>query len=290
MERLAFQSSDLDALWEAQDEFWGQFSDADWRRRHGRDWTYADVLYHLTYFNQVVIDAIQRKPDAPLPKPLATLRALDEWNEQQFSRHSTYQDMEQAKRDFKASQIALREASHNFNRPIFLPLLRVGGWRTLDFALEYTFYHNWSHFTEAHLRRYNWLPGLPNRMVHIGLDFLMDVIAGSASLDRAGQTPLRWALHLTDIAGGTWTFEISSKVCTLYDGQRGHPHITTTMSINTFLKTNIFGMGSPALAALAGRIHIQGNQHTGKLRRLFKESPDLVWPLMERGRAESPTP
>jgi hypothetical protein len=288
MERLAFQPSDLDALWESMNAFWADLRGNDWRRRHGRDWTFADPIYHLTAFNHGVVGAIQRASDAPLPSLINTLADMDRWNARQFGERPAYISPEQLQHDFKASQIELREASDHLDQAVYLPFLRVGGWRTLHFALEYTFYHTWLHFSELHLRRQGWLPGLPDRMMHIGLDFLMEMRAGAVHLERARRMPLHWTLHLTDRAGGTWTFEIAGNGCTVYDTQHGKPDILTTMSIETFLKTFIFGIGSPTRAMLAGRMRVHGARRMGRLRRLFDTPPEMVWPVMERDSAPRP--
>jgi hypothetical protein len=286
MERLAFQPSDLDALWEAENEFWERLNESDWRRKHGSDWTFSDPLPHLIAHQQAIVDAIQRAPIESHPLLLKSQMAQDRWNEQVRSRRAPYQDVPQLLREFKASQIALREASHALDKPVFLPFLGVGGWRTLLFALEYTYYYHWLHFTESHLRRYSWLPGLPDRMMHIGLDFHMEMLAASVHRELAVQFPLRWQLCLTDVAGGTWTFDLNAAGGTVRDGQHGQPDITTSMTIKTFLETYVFKLARPS--PFGRRVRIQGRQQR-LLGRLFTPPPSMEWKLLERGRASSPT-
>lgn len=51
--------ADLETIWAAIDSFYHQFSPQEWSRKHGKEWTFADMPYHLAYFNQAALDGIQ---------------------------------------------------------------------------------------------------------------------------------------------------------------------------------------------------------------------------------------
>jgi hypothetical protein len=123
-------------------------------------------------------------------------------------------------------------------------------------------------------------------MMHIGLDFHMEMLAASVHRELAVQFPLRWQLCLTDVAGGTWTFDLNAAGGTVRDGQHGQPDITTSMTIKTFLETYVFKLARPS--PFGRRVRIQGRQQR-LLGRLFTPPPSMEWKLLERGRASSPT-
>ena len=58
--------ADLDDLWQNLDAIFVSLGSSDWSRQHGPHWTFADVPYHLAYFDrEIVAHPIERGPDLP---------------------------------------------------------------------------------------------------------------------------------------------------------------------------------------------------------------------------------
>ncbi len=76
------RQADLETLWAAVDSFYNRFSPQDWSRKHGKEWTFADVPYHLAYFNQTVIDGIGNDNNQHSKR---TLQELNAWNSAQYA-------------------------------------------------------------------------------------------------------------------------------------------------------------------------------------------------------------
>src|SRR5262245_66583422 len=61
----------LEELWAHFDTLYDAVEAAgDWRHRHGPDWTFADLPYHMAYFDdQLVARALELGPDYPPAEP-----------------------------------------------------------------------------------------------------------------------------------------------------------------------------------------------------------------------------
>ena len=80
----------LEDLWSKLDQVLGSLTPEQWAARHGRDWTFADVPYHLAYFDRdMIAEAILRGPDLPPHEqsPIRGQAALDTWNAPYFAAH-----------------------------------------------------------------------------------------------------------------------------------------------------------------------------------------------------------
>ncbi len=204
--------ADLETIWVALDDFYRQFSPQDWSRKHGKEWIFADMPFHLAYFNQTVIDGIHddRNQQAKL-----TMGELNAWNDIHFAQRPASQSGAKGLDYLHATQATLRQTAtrHAPDTPVFLPLIIVGGWHTLTFALEYLLDHSWLHFTESHLRFAQRLPELPASLVNRILNFSMETAAGALRPEDLTGVNLVTILRLTGEGGGTWTFTMRDGNC-----------------------------------------------------------------------------
>jgi hypothetical protein len=279
--------AEQDGLWLVLDQFLRSFTSQDWHRAHGKHWKYADVPYHLAAINHVVADAITRGADGGGDE-LATLEQLDAWNEAQLADRPAGQSADESLAQLRASQEAVRQAvfaigEDNLNAPVWLPMLRVRGWRTLKTVLEYNFWHHWLHFMEAHLRHDGSLPDLPASWMNRALDFYMDYIAGQMNVEKAAGIRFTWVLELTGTGGGVWTFTIANDACRAWAGRVPGADVAMTTDVGTYLKTLAFGLQNPTMAMTMGIIRVQGLTKVGQLQTLFTPTPDQVIPPTERG-------
>ena len=274
--------ADLETIWGALDSFYQHFSPKDWSRKHGKDWTFADIPYHLAYFNQTVMDGI--KNDQGQQAKL-TLQELNTWNDSHFAGRPINLSGAKALEHLHTTQAALKEVAANYSldTPVFLPLIIVGGWRTLAFGLEYLLDHTWLHFTESHLRFTRRLPALPPRVVHRALNFTMDSAAGALRPEDLAGVELVTTLRLTGEGGGVWSFIMREGKCWVEPGA-AHADAEITSDIATYLKTSIHYMQSPVLALLLGKTRIRGMSKAQQFQKIFAATPSRVWNFVEQGR------
>ena len=274
--------ADLETLWGALDSFYQNFSSKDWSRKHGKDWTFADMPYHLAYFNQTVIDGIKNDQGG---RAKLTLQELNTWNNARFAQRLASQIGAQGLAYLHTTQAALKEAamSHSLETPVFLPLIIVGGWRTLAFALEYLLDHAWIHFTESHLRFTRRLPELPAPLVHRILHFTMQAAAGALQPEDLAGVELVTSLRLIGEGGGVWSFTMHAGKCQVEAGPT-QADAEITSDIATYLKTSIHSMQSPLLALLLGKTRIKGLSKAQQFQKIFAATPARVWNFVEQGR------
>ena len=88
--------TELDALMGQVEEMWANQNTLftiidetnDWDHKHGADWTFADVPYHLAYCNSdIVLRPMQYSRDIPEADRLsfATVADIHKWNERRFA-------------------------------------------------------------------------------------------------------------------------------------------------------------------------------------------------------------
>jgi hypothetical protein len=146
--------ADLEELWQCFDEVVGTLGPDDWSGKHGKHWTFADVPYHLAYFDrEVIVTAIKRGLTVQtLEQFLLTWAEQDAWNEIQFTPRPTATTPEQCLEQMWASRQALRNAvvdlgEADLDRPVFLPLVGLG-WVSVRLALETCSSHTWNHLMQ----------------------------------------------------------------------------------------------------------------------------------------------
>src|SRR5437870_1534654 len=80
--------ADLEDLWRCLDELFAGLTSAEWQRKHGPDWTVADVPYHLAYFDREVVAEPGLK-GAAIPESerwsVNSLEELNDWNARKFA-------------------------------------------------------------------------------------------------------------------------------------------------------------------------------------------------------------
>jgi len=276
---------DLQTEWAAVDSFFEGFSAQDWSRKHGKDWTFADMPYHLAYFNQTVVDSIATDNHLQAKH---TLQELNTWNDAHFAERPASQAGANGLEYLHATQAALKQASLRYapDTPVFLPLIIVGGWRTLAFALDYLLTHTWLHFTESHLRFTGRLPALPGRLVRRTLDLSMGYAAGSLIPEDLAGVDLVTILRLTGDGGGAWTFTMSEGECRVEPQASPPADAEITSDIATYLKTSVYEMQYPLAALLMGKTRIKGLSKAQQFQKLFAITPSRIWNLVEEGRTE----
>ena len=151
--------TDLEELWRCLDELFASLTPGDWLQRYGKHWTFADIPYHLGYFDRtVIVHAIECGLNIPTAEQWAARSdsELNAWNERMFARRSLDQTVTQSLAQMQASREALRRmlgqmSATDLARPVWFPLL-VGGWVPIRAVLASCRQHTWGQVMELRLR------------------------------------------------------------------------------------------------------------------------------------------
>jgi hypothetical protein len=271
--------ADLEDLWGCLDQLFASLAPDAWFRQHGKHWIFADVPYHLAYFDHdIVAYPIKRGLDLPAAEQWAARSnsELNAWNEHMFAKRPPYQTVAQSLAQMQASRDAIRRVvgrmhDTDLERPVWFPLL-VGGWVPAHAVLGGCRLHTWSHFMELQLRlpaiHRHLLPAARAATTHGALGDLMGFFPVLLNRAQAEQTRFTLAMVFSGPGGGTWIVSVADGTCTVSEGQPVQADLILTQSPESFMKTRL-ELHDPMAAMQTGEIVVQGIEYLGTLAALF---------------------
>jgi len=280
---LAALMADLEDLWQKIDVVLGSLGPADWSRKHGKDWTFADVPYHMAYFDrEVIANGIARGPNmrADERQALRSVAELNAWNVRKFAERSASQTVEQSLAQMRAGRDAIRQAvaglsDADLDRPAWSSL-PGGGWQTVRRALEMCTAHTWNHLMELRLRLKRTSPEPQPSQTHRALAFYMNLLPAMCNRAQAANTRFTSVMEFTGPGGGAWSLHVAHGTCCAVEERAPQPDLVLTQSAATFQATMI-GAQNPMLAMLTGKIKVRGLRSMATFGKLFPPpKPDTI--------------
>jgi hypothetical protein len=273
----------LEEIWADLDTLLNPLTPADWQRKHGKHWVFADLPYHLSYYDlDTVATLIVKGRDVPASeqKMQRTMGELNRWNDGKFAERPASQSVAESMAQMRASRDAVRQAiagltEESMGNPASIPLVGCG-WVTARIALQSCLVHTWAHFTEARLRLKQNAP-IPNPTItHAGLSFFLSMMPMLVNAEQA-KAPFTATLNIGGAGGGNWTVRVGNGTCTVSEEYAvSADMIMSHRDAETFLST-MRGMQNPMAAMLTGKIKVQGFYKMGVFGKLFAEpKPDRV--------------
>lgn len=272
--------TDLENLWSAFDTIFDGLTPKDWRRKHGKDWTIADVPYHLYYFDRDLgLGPLQRGRAVPMsvrtdvPQNVGQLNA---WNARYFSNRAAGETPQDSMKRWREVREQIRDIvvgldNAALEQPVFVPLMGAG-WMSTRAALAAALAHHWNHLTQLRLYLKLRAPIENDSVRHTGLAFYMGffhLIVRADTVDR----PFTFTMNFSGPGGGAWTFRVAEGHCTSYEGYAPDADLVMTQSPETFIKT-FAKMHNPMLAMLTGQVKVRGLRHMGTFARLMPPETD----------------
>lgn len=278
----------LEALMSLTEEMWGHWDTLfgglegqGWEQKHGQDWVFADVPYHLAYCErELVAYPIQQGADMPEERRVAirTLGELNQWNDSKFAERPPGQTVEETLAQLEASRDAVRQAvvaltDADLNRRCWFPVIDLRGWRPVTLMLDWNLLHNLNEFLvlRYYMKRDEPVPSpeWAHRATALMTRRMEAGIIGKPAIPER----FAFALEFIDRGAGTWTFRISNGEVELFEEKAGNANLVMTTSLTMFFEM-VSQKISPQQALSAGKIEITGQRHVGTLARLI-EPPGL---------------
>jgi hypothetical protein len=275
----------LEELWSALDSLFDEMSPADWGRPHGADWIFADLPYHLSYVDRLVVARpVELGEELPVAEQvrLRTLNELNAWNQGQFAARPEGQKVERSLEQMRASRDYVRQVTAKLTgadlaQPAWFPLLNMRGFRPAQVALAFCAGHTWQHLQEARVRH-----GHPGTMVgpqvtHAMLDgpipgipLYLNVAGTTLFLDagRAKEQDFSFALNITGPGGGIWAFHASDDGWQVGEVESADTDLVLSQDLDTYIKTRYF-IGDVATLIKAGQIEVNDEQALAVYNHLF---------------------
>jgi hypothetical protein len=267
--------SDLEELWRCSDELFASLAPAEWRRRHGRDWTYADVPYHLSYFDrELVARPLARGRDVPLDEQrvMGTLAELDAWNRRMFAQRPADETPERSLARLREVRAEIRAilsgwSDEHLQQPAFMSIVGAG-WLPASAILDTAVAHTWSHLTEARLRLGRPAPAPPAGATHRALGFFANFMPRFVNREEAARGPFTAVMTFDGPGGGSWTTAVADGAVTTVEGAASEADLRLTMAPETFEKMKS-RIQNPILLMLTGQVKVRGFSKMGRYGRLF---------------------
>ena len=272
----------LESIWADLDALFGDFTDADWRRVHGPDWIFADIPFHLAYFDRDLIAGPMeagRGPEAPTDRVFRTIGDLNEWNDTYFAARPVNQTVDQSLADMGAARDELRAAltaTRTASSPVFVSLPGAG-WVDVAGAVKRARTHSWNHFAEARVRHGRPAPMPSSDIVHDAIDVNLGYRPLFCVADPA-TPPFAARLSIGGHGGGDWVIQIVDGVCQVVEAAPGAVDLTMSFKdVDAFAAMN-FAVTPPASLIEQGRLDISDMAAMARMAELIPPpGPDTIF-------------
>jgi hypothetical protein len=251
----------------------------DRSRLHGPDWTFADMPFHLTYFDRsVVVGPIERGSAVPTAdqRVQRTFSELNAWNAEKFAERPADQTPELSLQEMRMTRDAIRRAIAGFDdaelgRPVFISLVGCG-WLTAGAALSACLMHTWSHSVQLRVYLGRDTPSVDPAATHTALTFAMGFFGMALDRDQAQRATLTTVMDFTGPGGGASTIRVADGRCTASEERDSNADVVITQSPETFQLTRV-GMLDPVSAMQTGLVKVQGLEKLVLFGELFPPPP-----------------
>lgn len=245
-----------------------------WEQKHGPDWTFADLPYHLAYCNRdLVIRGMEAGADLPENEQelLTSIEALNNWNARKFSLRPTGQTPAQSVSQWSETCEEIRHlitemTDSDLDRAFWMPLF--AGWSNVRDGLEFTCSHDWSEFMQLriHMGREEPVPS-----ADVTRAYLKRMLAGYPlffNQEAAGSQRFTAVMKFSDPGVGAFTIRVIDGAADFIFGELSDADLVMTQSATTFLKT-ISNMHDPVAAIQSGLVQVSNFESLATFGKLF---------------------
>jgi hypothetical protein len=278
---ISVLARDLDDIWALIDRLLDSVPADAWSKRYGPDWTYADVPWHLAYFDRIMLAEVLES-GAELPQPqrfnLHSMSEINRWNDQEFARRPAAQTPQDSNRELRAVHGRIRRmlaamTDADLERPAFNHFFSAG-FENVRSALRGGLLHSWGEATEL-MTRVGRHDAVPQAATRNAIEGYLTFMAASADASRAGDKPFVLVLDFTGPAGGTYAVRVENGKGRLVPGPADDASLTFRLDPVVFNTVMIRRMQNPMLAMLTGKIHVKGFSKMPLMQKVFSPpSPD----------------
>jgi hypothetical protein len=267
--------SHIEELWGHLDTLFDDLNATNgWAGKHGADWTFADVPFHLAYCNQdIIIRGFEAGEDMPQDEQelLATPEAVNSWNARKFAARPAGQTADQSVAQWRVTCDRIRSMTDqmsdvDLDQPFWMPLF--SGWANARTGLEFTRGHDWSEFMQLriHMGRQDPVPSPAITKIYLGgtLGFFPMFLNKQAAADQQFTV----VMAFTDPGVGAFTIQVADGTAAVKDGEIPEADLVITQSAETFERT-FRGILDPGEAIQSGLVLVNDFESLAAFGELF---------------------
>jgi hypothetical protein len=283
---IAALTADLEALWRCLDALFVELGPKDWIRKHGKHWTFADLPYHLAYFDRECTNLVAQGTEAPTSARwlMPSEAQVNAWNARMFAQRPAGQTVAASLAQMRASRDLIRQTLAGYtdadlDNLVWSPFF---GWMSLRDGIAGITGHTFNHFMEARIRLKRSEPVLPATLVHQSLGFYLGLMERFLDQERAAGIRYTAVMEFTGFGGGAWTIRVENGHCRVSEGHAEKADLVMTQSPETFVAT-FARIRNPMLLMLTGKIKVKGFRALSTFGKLFpapNADPERTWPVV----------
>lgn len=264
--------AELEDIWSKFDQQYSPLSAADWNRKYGKDWVFADQPFHMGYIDGMVAENITKGRDLPPDKQVLVknVTEMNEWNAAYFATRPAGQSGPQALEQWRKTrdlirQVAAKMTEADLAKPVWFPLFM--GWATAGDLLYFSLVHAVGEYVELMLRRGKSgpLPSAVATRLREGLmvNFMPVMIDREAAKDKDFK-----AVWTFKDSRASWTLHIKDGAATVQEGRAPQRDVEIKTDLVGFEKVTR-KMGNPLMMMLTGQFRVSGMSKMGTFQKLM---------------------
>jgi hypothetical protein len=268
----------IEDLWRCFDELFEAIeAEGRWNQKHGNDWTFADVPYHMMYFDrELVAMAIERGRNVPEAEQRTqrTIGELNAWNAQQFAKRPAGQTPQQSVADYRAMQERVRQAilsleDEQMDVPVWFVLVGCG-WIPAAASIASCLAHTWSEVIQLRYHMGRSTPEPDPMATHMASGFLAQFMPSFMDKEAAKGTKLTIDIGMTGPGGGDWTMRVADGQCSVSEETAADADLVFSYTPVTaeLIRVGKLDFGA---AMQSGDVIVQGTEHLPTFGALFPE-------------------
>jgi putative sterol carrier protein len=266
---------ELEAGWKLFDDAFLPFDSAQWEKKFGRTWTYADQPWHLAYFDRTMAKYLRFGAGIPDGEQLhlRSMGEVNKWNERELASRSPTHSVQDSLAAMRNSRDEVRSFLANATETdldgrCWMPL--IFGWATARDTLQAIIVHNVAEYWKLWLRTGKRGPAPSEAAIHLRLGFMMGFLPMTLNKELAAKKSFTLTWNFDGPGGGAWTFRVADGKCVVSESPASDADLTITMKPENFHKL-ITKMTPPPLMMLTGEMKVKGLRAMGTFAKMFPE-------------------
>ena len=245
-----------------------------WDQKHGPDWTFAELPYHLAYCNQeILIRGIKAGPNLPDGEQelLASADAINAWNARKFAERPAGQTAAQSVSQWRRTCDEIRQLTSemtdtDLDRPFWMPLFF--GWRDVREGFLFTRAHDWGEFMQLRIYMGREDPIPSAGVTRAYLKRMLGSFPLFFNPEAAAGRQFTVVMAFADPGVGAFSFQVADGAVAFVESRLPQADLVMTQSAETFLKT-LTGMLDPAEAIQSGLVQVNDLDSLATFGQLF---------------------
>jgi hypothetical protein len=264
-------------MWGHQDTLFQIIGETNqWEHKHGADWTFADLPYHLTYCNHDLVSRpMKLGRDFPDEERVSftSVTDLNDWNALKFSERPSALTIDESLAELHYSRDEIRDVvagwtDADLERSMWMPFMG-GNWVVARNGLYFTMTHDWSEFMQLriHMDRGEPMPSPEITTMYLGgaLGLIYPMNLNKEAAQNRAFTTL---MAFTDPGVADFVVEVKDGETNISPGSAEDPNLVITQSAETFERT-IRGIQPLPEAIQDGTVQVSDMEDLAAFGELF---------------------